>query len=226
MGFVRGLAVGLLAFPALVGAVAYAWQDKPQPPASPAAALPTSLRAPRPEWPTDIIDRADPSEPVRALLDDGHFAIENVMGTHDRACFTRGRDLFRKGLKEAQKRHEPRSEEAARVLLARAEKAITRYDAAAATARRDVASGRLRYMTSGMGLMPADFSEREAHLKGTYGVELVGVAGCDVNYEELAEQEGYNSVSLAAIEKKWGKDAADDVAERRPAPKPGRSGAN
>lgn len=200
--FALGFAISLLA----IATVADARQE------TPATANPVSPPAPvqpRPERPTTIISLATPSKSVGSLLFDGDSAMVSIMWEHKKTCFTQGRELFNKGLREAIKRRESKSETAARTLVTLADKAIVRYDTAAATAKRDVASGRLCYKISGM--ISPSFDERKALLNRKYGVEIVRVADCDVNYEELAEEEGYNSVSLAAIKRKFGTVAADAI---------------
>ena len=162
---------------------------------------PPTAAEPRRENPRDLIVFAHASNAVERLLFDGDFAITFEF-EKGRARYTRGLDLFRKGLKAAQKQHAPESIAVARRLIVLAEKAIKGYDAAELAAKSDVAQGRFRYKI--YGLSGPSSSQNDAFLQSTYGIQIVNVAGCLTTYEEVAQVEAYNKVSVVAMRRKFG----------------------
>ena len=90
----------------------------------------------------------------------------------------------------------------ARRLIVLAEKAIKGYDAAELAAKGDVAQGRFRYKI--YGLSGPSSSKNEAFLQSTYGIQIVNVAGCLTTYEEVAQVEAYNKVSVVVMRRKFG----------------------
>ena len=143
---------------------------------------------------------SESSAEVRDLLFEGHFAI---MGDQNRASFDKALTLFRQAVQKAHQRKEKKSEAAGRWLVSLTERAISRYREEQAQARRDANRGRFIYKDWG-GPIPEEFIKRRQTVSQKYGVQYVGVAGCMASYEEIATVLGYNSVSVPAMEKRFG----------------------
>jgi hypothetical protein len=99
-------------------------------------------------------------------------------------------------------------------------------------AEQDIRNGKLKYKTYGLGLdwrgEPDLYKEK---LWKDYGIELIAVAGCMVSDEIVENARGYNEVSLAEVEKRYGegildrvlKEAGAEFEQRQKAKKRGKS---
>jgi hypothetical protein len=75
-------------------------------------------------------------------------------------------------------------------------------------ARYDIARGHYRELT--LGLPPPQRPTYANVIKERYGIELRAVAGCIVSPSLISYVDGYNSVSIAGANRKWGRDVFED----------------
>jgi hypothetical protein len=90
---------------------------------------------------------------------------------------------------------------------------LSAYRAGRADALRDIRRGRLAVETYGL---PADIHVSLAYrdlLRRKYGVHLVVVAGCEPDDATLGHARGYNEISCAEIQRRFGRDFLDRVYE-------------
>jgi len=73
----------------------------------------------------------------------------------------------------------------------------------------DLAAGRLRYRTLGLGAGGPNFYAE--HLRIFYNIELVVVAGCVASEDLVNRTRGYNDAALPVIEARYGKGILERV---------------
>jgi hypothetical protein len=86
----------------------------------------------------------------------------------------------------------------------------TAYEAGRREAELDIREGRLMIMMYG-GPPPAWLDECAKLLQQRYGIRLKDIAGCVVDYQIIGRERGYNEVSRAEIQRRFGRDVAEET---------------
>jgi hypothetical protein len=99
--------------------------------------------------------------------------------------------------------------------IVRVPPAATRaYRQGRAEAQVDLAQGRVNYRTYGMPMEwdgPDLYAQR---LRNDYNIELVVVAGCEINEDLVNRTQGYNDVALPFIEARYGEGILERVRQQ------------